>query len=588
MRVTSSRPAKRVEADLPASAAPGFVGGARPGRSGGASDGWRERVRQLLDIGAAAAPDPLAFARSNALSARTRHDCLTSVKQLARYIQTFAERGLTTKQPPCRRPFSAAPVLRQPAPRGMRFGRLPAGRPRAQSSVLVIGEPPQARRSGRGTAAPGRGGPARPTSPRDWSGSTRAARSSPASPSAGTSATTASATSSACSPPNGRTAGRSPRSRSRGSFKRQLASRSGNPLKDTLGAVDEIVADDRPGDRDPPAARRAPICCNCSPSRSSRSSARARAPARSAIADRQQAGGALRLDTDGRGPRRRGGRARGGACCAAPRAGGGHGLPRRQRPTSSSAAPSPTCPYARRPRLPRNALRFDPVAGLFGLVPARADGPLADRELRRLLSQAIDREALIAALNVPGLVARATLLEPGLDGLRRPGIAAMAGDPARRTPARCSPRPQRGCSATGTADAPHRTSRRTRRRRSCSTGWRATGARSASRSSARRTGEPADLKLIDPVAPSTSPAWFLRQFRCGVAPLCDAGSRRIARRRARRARSPPSAPRLLAEAGAADRRGSSCSSPIAAPIRWSLVSDRVQGFAEEPLRAATR
>ena len=60
-------------------------------------------------------------------------------------------------------------------------------------------------------------------------------------------------------------------------------------------------------------------------------------------------------------------------------------------------------PYARVEQVPRNALRFDPAAGLFGLVPARADGPAADLELRRLLSQAIDRQALIDALNVPGL-----------------------------------------------------------------------------------------------------------------------------------------------------------------------------------------
>ena len=70
--------------------------------------------------------------------------------------------------------------------------------------------------------------------------------------------------------------------------------------------------------------------------------------------------------------------------------------------------------------MPRNALQFDPAAGLFGLVPARADGPLADIELRRLLTQAIDRQALIDALAVPGLLPRATVLEPGLDGLRLP------------------------------------------------------------------------------------------------------------------------------------------------------------------------
>jgi peptide/nickel transport system substrate-binding protein len=57
---------------------------------------------------------------------------------------------------------------------------------------------------------------------------------------------------------------------------------------------------------------------------------------------------------------------------------------------------------------------------LFGLVPASRPGPLDELDVRRLLNQAIDREALVRMLNVPGLVARATVLEPGLDGLPPP------------------------------------------------------------------------------------------------------------------------------------------------------------------------
>ena len=76
--------------------------------------------------------------------------------------------------------------------------------------------------------------------------------------------------------------------------------------------------------------------------------------------------------------------------------------------------------YARMDGLPRNALRFDPASGLFGLAPISAQGPLADVEVRGLLSRAIDRDALIAALNVPGLLSRATVLEPGLEGVPDP------------------------------------------------------------------------------------------------------------------------------------------------------------------------
>jgi oligopeptide transport system substrate-binding protein len=58
-------------------------------------------------------------------------------------------------------------------------------------------------------------------------------------------------------------------------------------------------------------------------------------------------------------------------------------------------------PYARAQKLPRNALQFDPAAGFFGLVPARTDGPLANPELRQLLTQSIDRQALLDSLAVP-------------------------------------------------------------------------------------------------------------------------------------------------------------------------------------------
>ena len=69
-------------------------------------------------------------------------------------------------------------------------------------------------------------------------------------------------------------------------------------------------------------------------------------------------------------------------------------------------------PLATRARLPRNSLRFDPASGLFGLVPAHIGGKLAKPEQRQLLSQALDRTAFINALGVPGLAPRATLIEP--------------------------------------------------------------------------------------------------------------------------------------------------------------------------------
>ena len=86
-------------------------------------------------------------------------------------------------------------------------------------------------------------------------------------------------------------------------------------------------------------------------------------------------------------------------------------------------------PWAQRVKLPRNSLRFDPASGLFGLVPLRSGGPLDKAEVRHLLSEAIERDTFVSALSVPGLSARATLLEPGLDGNPAPPAR-----PGRRRP----------------------------------------------------------------------------------------------------------------------------------------------------------
>jgi oligopeptide transport system substrate-binding protein len=233
-------------------------------------------------------------------------------------------------------------------------------------------------------------------------------------------------------------------------------------------------------------------------------------------------------------------------------------------------------PLARRTGLPRRSLQFDPVAGLFGLVPGRADGPLDNPDLRRLLAQAIDREALLAELDVPGLLPRATTLEAGLDGLpnpappgwtaaplgdRRPGLILAAdrlfGSLDRPTLRILLPEGPGGSLLL----------------RRLTTDWGLLGIMVERAPSARS----ADLILVDDVAPSTSPAWFLRRFRCGAAPVCDPDIDELLTG-ARETLIPAQRNALLAEA--AQRIDEmQLFLPIAAPIRWSLVASRVEGFA---------
>src|SRR4051794_24670671 len=233
-------------------------------------------------------------------------------------------------------------------------------------------------------------------------------------------------------------------------------------------------------------------------------------------------------------------------------------------------------PGALRVKLPRNSLQFDPASGLFGLVPTRTDGALANVEARSILSQAIDRDALVAAFRVPGLAGRATLLEPGLDGLlppaqpswtatplaqRRAALAAAAGrifdNPKNKTVTLFLP------AGPGSDILFNRVAM----------DWSALGL------TVERVPylALADFKLIDAVAPSTSPAWYVRQFRCGIATLCnpDADALMDAART-----SPVPAQRyaLLGQA-AAKIDGDQLFIPLAAPVRWSLVSTRVQNFS---------
>ena len=231
-------------------------------------------------------------------------------------------------------------------------------------------------------------------------------------------------------------------------------------------------------------------------------------------------------------------------------------------------------PLAQRIKLPRGSLRFDPASGLFGLVPVRAGGALDDPAVRRLLSAAIDRDALIEAWRVPGLAPRATVLEPGLEGLPPPGqpvwfatpIAdrrvALAADVARRFGV------DKPAIRVLLPDGPGADILFSR----LQVDWSALGL-----TVERATGAAgADFRLIDAIAPSTSPAWFLRQFRCAAARVCDAEADTLLDA-ARDTLIPAQRGALLFQA-AARIDEAQLFIPLAAPIRWSLVSSRIQGF----------
>ena len=231
-------------------------------------------------------------------------------------------------------------------------------------------------------------------------------------------------------------------------------------------------------------------------------------------------------------------------------------------------------PFALRTKLPRNALRFDPASGLFGLVPVSRGAKLDNPAVRQLLSQALDRGAFVAALRVPGLAPRATLLEPGLDASAGPApgwfgtplgerLAALRADAERllgKTPPVIEVALPQGPGANLLLDELKRD-------------WGAIGLTVEQAQSVAG----ADFVLIDEVAPSASAAWFTRRFRCAVVPICDDQADQLMDS-ARQTPVPAQRSALLSQA-AARLDELQLFIPIAAPVRWSLVSARVLGFA---------
>jgi peptide/nickel transport system substrate-binding protein len=233
-------------------------------------------------------------------------------------------------------------------------------------------------------------------------------------------------------------------------------------------------------------------------------------------------------------------------------------------------------PIARQVKRPRGALRFDPASGLFGLAPGGRRGAFHSQEWRRLLNRAIDRDAFLAALAVPGLAPRATLLEDGLDGIAAPAAPAWAtetiGD--RRI----------GLAAAAKAligDGGPQEIRLFLPRglgadlllRELELDWSYLGLKVVRAASPQR----ADYVLVDEVAPSASPAWFARRFRCAITPVCDPEVDQLLQS-ARDARVPDQRYALIGQA-AARIDDQALFLPIAAPVRWALVGDRVTSFA---------
>lgn len=223
-----------------------------------------------------------------------------------------------------------------------------------------------------------------------------------------------------------------------------------------------------------------------------------------------------------------------------------------------------------------SALRIDPVDGLFGLEFVEFTGFLGEAANRTVLSLAIDRQRLAEMTGRPEAEPRSVILSPNAEGVgpyQLPGWIEADMD-RRRAFAR---------SAVRRWEEVHGEIRPLRIALPDAAGsrlffaaiaaaWRAIGIETERVA----IGADADLRLIDRVAATTRGSWYFAQFRCDRALACNEDYR-AALGLYEESQAPGI--RVLATAKAARALQEMAPFiPLLRPIRWSLVSPRLNGF----------
>ncbi len=228
--------------------------------------------------------------------------------------------------------------------------------------------------------------------------------------------------------------------------------------------------------------------------------------------------------------------------------------------------------------LSRGAIRLDPVSGLFGLAVLHSDGFLVSPANREAIAMAIDRDALIAAFSVGGWTATNRIVSPDAEG--DPGLVGERWSDMslaqRRSVAASRVASWRGSSrgpvvlrialpAGPGADVLF--GRLRDDFKTIGVEGRRVGAAAA-----------ADLRLVDLVARYPRASWFLNQLSCANARgLCNSAADTRSGQAIAQVSGPARAA-LQAEAEA-QLMAANTFIPFGPPIRWSLVSGDVTGFA---------
>jgi peptide/nickel transport system substrate-binding protein len=227
---------------------------------------------------------------------------------------------------------------------------------------------------------------------------------------------------------------------------------------------------------------------------------------------------------------------------------------------------------------PNRAIRIDPAEGLFGLSVVKSRGWLADPEMRQVLGMAIDRDALLDAFKAPGWLGALAILPQRYRSAADPvyppwaayDITGRITEAQRRVQNWRTTHPEPLQVRLYLPPAPGNTLLYGR----LAVDWRRVGIETI------RVTKPAqsDLAVVDEVAPAGSALWYLDTVACPSADACS-DETLAALERARNAQSLldrsvqlATADRVLANSG--------LYIPLTRPLRWSLVSPRLNQFKE--------
>ena len=214
--------------------------------------------------------------------------------------------------------------------------------------------------------------------------------------------------------------------------------------------------------------------------------------------------------------------------------------------------------------------KIDPAVGLFGLAIASRDGFLADPANRAAVARTVDRQTIVSAFT-PYWAATAQILPEQLDSAAAPATAAWAVPPAP-TPADIAPVDRvRAWRLAHPGPLLFRIAVPRGPGATILYGYVAGGLRAIGIDAVRVDQDAAaELRLVDAVAPYDSARWYL-------ATACQpcGGEAQAALDAARDAPDMASRAQHIAEADAALAADISFI-PIARPLRWSLVSLRLE------------